>query len=176
MRAAPNLRPHPSITSTRSPPPHAHFRLLPPQLHSVAQAIKTGGVFWRQHANASLIESTYERIRVLDLFHGSPSGVVQADEHLAGKEPQHGTELCGIVEAMYSYEVLGDILGDAYFFDRVELAAFNALPGAATKDLNAHNYLSQANEVQAIVSDPHIWLTDGGYATIYGLEPNFVCW
>ena len=142
---------------------------------NVAQAIKTAGAWWRQQPNASLIESTYQRIRVLDLYHGSPSGVVQADEHLAGKEPQHGTELCGIVEAMYSYEALGDILGDAFFFDRVERAAFNALPGAMTKDQSAHNYLSQANEVQAVLSDPHVWKTDGPYAAIYGLQPNFVC-
>ena len=39
----------------------------------------------------------------------------------------------------------------------------------------AHNYLSQANEVQAVANDTHVWLTDGPYATIYGLEPNFVC-
>lgn len=142
---------------------------------NVQQAIKTGGVWWRQLANASLVDSTHERLRVLDLYHGSPSGVVQADEHLAGKEPQHGTELCGIVEAMYSFEVLGDILGEPIFYDRAERAAYNALPGAMTKDQSAHNYLSSSNEVQAAVSDPHIWLTDGPYAEIYGLAPNFGC-
>lgn len=142
---------------------------------NVAQAIKTAGVWWRQQPNETLIASTSGRLRVLDEYHGSPSGVVQADEHLAGKEPQHGTELCGIVEAMYSYEVLGDVLGDALFFDRAERAAYNALPGAMTKDQSAHNYLSQANEVQAVVSDPHIWLTDGDHALVFGLNPNFVC-
>ena len=142
---------------------------------NVAQAIKTGGVWWRQLSNASLVASTYERVAVLDRWHGSPSGVVQADEHLAGKLPQHGTELCGIVEAMYSYETLGDVLGDSFFYDRAELAAYNALPAAMTKNMTAHNYLSMANEVQATKADPHIWLTDGDYATIYGLQPNFVC-
>lgn len=142
---------------------------------NVAQAIKTGGVWWRQLANTSLVASTYERVAVLDRWHGSPSGVVQADEHLAGKLPQHGTELCGIVEAMYSYETLGDVLGDAFFYDRAELAAYNALPAAMTKNMTAHNYLSMANEVQAIKADPHIWLTDGDEAAIYGLAPNFVC-
>lgn len=146
---------------------------------NVAQAIKTGGVWWRQQpdsANASaLLASTWARLAVLDAFHGSPAGVVQADEHLAGPQPQRGTELCGVVEAMYSFEALGDALGDAAFFDRAERAAFNALPAAATKDGAAHNYLSQANEVVARVSDPHVWATDGPYATVYGLSPNYVC-
>ena len=142
---------------------------------NVAQAIKTGGVWWRQHANSSLRDSTFQRMGVLDTFHGSPTGVVQADEHLAGKEPQHGTELCGIVEALFSYETLGDVFGDVLFFDRAELIAFNAMPGGMTKDLAAHNYLSQANEAVARVSDPHVWVTDGPYALIYGLAPNFVC-
>ena len=146
---------------------------------NVAQAIKTGGVWWRQQPaaeNASqLVDSTAQRLAVLDAFHGSPSGVVQADEHLAGPEPQRGTEMCGIVEAMYSFETLGDILGDPVYFDRAERAAYNALPAAAPKDGSAHNYLSQANEVRAEVSDPHVWATDGPYATIYGLSPNFVC-
>jgi hypothetical protein len=144
---------------------------------NVAQAIKTAGVWWRQQAvNASgLVDSTRQRLRVLDAYHGSPAGVVQADEHLAGPEPQRGTEMCGVVEAMYSFETLGDVLGEVEYFDRAERAAFNALPASATKDGAAHNYLSQANEVVAKVSDPHVWATDGGYATIYGLSPNFVC-
>ena len=186
---------------------------------NVAQAIKTAGVWWRQQrANASqLVDSTVQRLEVLRAYHGSPSGVVQADEHLAGPQPQRGTEMCGIVEAMYSFEVLGDsayfhfpraapgaplhllsapsftrkhthslsnthththattVLGDPSYFDRAERAAFNALPASATKDGSAHNYLSQANEVVAEVSNPHVWATDGPYATIYGLSPNFVC-
>jgi hypothetical protein len=142
---------------------------------NVQQAIKTGGVWYRQQANFSLYQSTLQRIATLDLYHGSPSGVVQADEHLAGKPPQHGTEMCGIVEALYSYEVLGDVFGDVSFFDRAELVAFNALPASATKDASAHNYLSQANEVLADIVNPHVWLTDGPGATVYGLSPNFVC-
>ena len=142
---------------------------------NVAQAIKTGGVWYRQQPNASLYASTLQRIAVLDLYHGSPSGVVQADEHLAGKEPQHGTEMCGIVEAMYSYETLGDIHGDVPFFDRVEWIAYNALPASATKNYSSHNYLSQANEIMSQVVSTKVWLTDGGEATVYGLAPNFIC-
>lgn len=102
---------------------------------NVAQAIKSAGVWWRALPNASLTQSSYTRMARLDAFHGSPTGVVQADEHLAGPEPQHGTELCGVVEAMYSYEWLGAIYGDPAFFERAELIAYNALPGTMTKDV-----------------------------------------
>lgn len=142
---------------------------------NVAQAIKTAGVWYRQQPNASLYASTLQRIAVLDLYHGSPSGVVQADEHLAGKEPQHGTEMCGIVEAMYSYETLGDIHGDVSFFDRVEMISYNALPASATTNFSSHNYLSQANEIMSQVVAEKVWLTDGGEATVYGLAPNYQC-
>jgi uncharacterized protein len=65
---------------------------------NVAQAIKTGGVWWRQFPNASLVDSSFERVRLLDAWHGSPSGVVQADEHLAGSMPSHGTEVGSLVK------------------------------------------------------------------------------
>lgn len=146
---------------------------------NVAQAIKSAGTWWRQAANqsAALVNSTHVRIRRLDQYHGSPSGVVQADEHLAGYMPSHGTETCGVMEAAFSYEILGLHLGEGLFFDRAELVAYNAMPAAMTKDLWARNYLSQANEVnlKSVVEDPKIWLTDSPDAAVYGLETNFVC-
>ncbi len=142
---------------------------------NVAQAIKSAAVWWRLHPSPALLASTYDRIAKLDAYHGSPSGVVQADEHLAGKEPQRGTELCGIVEALYSYETLGDVLGDVAFFDRAELIAYNAYPAAMTKDTAAHNYLSQANEVWAVIEEPKVFPTDSPDAATYGVAPNLGC-
>ncbi len=69
----------------------------------------------------------------LDTYHGTASGVVQADEHLAGFMPSHGTELCGVVEAMFSYETAGQIIGDPFFFERAERIAYNALPATLVR-------------------------------------------
>ncbi len=89
-----------------------------------------------------------------------------------GKPPQHATELCGVVEALFSYVNLGSILGDVAMFDQAELIFYNALPAAMTKDTWAHQYLTQNNGINAIVNNEHIWRTDGPYAIIYGLDPT----
>ena len=65
--------------------------------------------------------------------------------------------------------------GDAFFADREERVAYNALPGALTKDLWARVYLQQANEVTAELLNPHVWVTDGDDALIYSLNDNYDC-
>ena len=42
--------------------------------------------------------------------------------------PSHGTELCTIVETMFSYATLHNILGDAAFAERCESITYNTLP------------------------------------------------
>ena len=55
--------------------------------------------------------------------------------------------LCvSVVEMMFSMNVVHSILGDVQFADRAEQLAYNALPGAMTKDLWARVYLQQPNE------------------------------
>ena len=51
----------------------------------------------------------------LDKYHGQASGVFGCDEHLAGTMPSRGTELCTVVESMFSYETLFEIQGDPIF-------------------------------------------------------------
>jgi hypothetical protein len=86
-----------------------------------------------------------------------------------------GIELCGIVETIYSLGVLHKVQGDVAFADRAEMIAYNAQPAAMTSDMWARNYLSQINEIAAVTTNPHPWITDGPASTTYGLEPNFPC-
>ncbi|XP_065186897.1 uncharacterized protein LOC135817607 [Sycon ciliatum] len=139
------------------------------------QAIKSEGVWWRQSRNQSDNESSYIRMNKLDKYHGMPSGIFSADEHLAGLMPSRGVELCAVVEAMFSYEVLFSITGDPVFAERAEMIAYNALPATFTKDMWAHQYLQQPNEMNAIHSDDHVWTHDGPDSTLYGLAPNYGC-
>ncbi len=77
-----------------------------------------------------------------------------------------GTELCTVVETMFSFEVLFSILGDPVFAERAEKLAYNSLPATITSDMWAHQYLQQGNEMNAVHSDDHIWTHDGPDSTL----------
>ena len=72
-------------------------------------------------------------LQQLDQYHGLPNGMFSCDEHLAGSNPSQGSELCTVVELMFSLEQCLAITGDASFADRLERLAFNALPGTITE-------------------------------------------
>lgn len=76
--------------------------------------------------------------------------------------PSRGTETCAVVELLYSYLVVHETQGNAFFAERAERIMYNALPAQGTKDLWTRVYLQQANE---ILSSPnlkdHVWQTDG---------------
>ncbi len=141
---------------------------------NVAMAIKYPGIWYQQSGNAYDLKASYEAIKSLDQHHGQVAGRFSGDEHLAGLRPTQGTELCAVVEFMFSLENLLAVTGDATFADRLELLAYNANPGTCTPDYWAHQYDQQANQVS--VSDAkREWSTNGDRSNLYGLEPNFGC-
>jgi hypothetical protein len=142
---------------------------------NVAQAIKESAVWWRRSGDPTDILSAHVRMQRLDAFHGVPSGVFQADEQLAGRVPSHGTETCAVTESVVSYNVVGDITGDAVFLERAERIAFNALPAATTKDQWERVYLQSSNQFTAGHQDPWPWWTDKADAGTYSLAGNGEC-
>ena len=121
------------------------------------------------------IESARGMIGILDEYHGQATGIFTGDEHLAGKSPSQGTELCAVAEYMYSLEHLAALSGDADFADRLELIAFNALPATFLPDMWSHQYDQQANQVICSVNEDRIYTTNGPDSNIFGLQPNFGC-
>jgi len=140
-----------------------------------AMAIKAPGVWYRQSGDEAERAAVRQIIATLDAYHGQATGVFTGDEHYAGLNPSQGTELCAVVEYLFSLEVLLAILGDAVLADRLERIAFNALPAAFSPDMWAHQYDQQANQVICCVAEDHIYATNGPWANIYGLEPNYGC-
>jgi hypothetical protein len=51
----------------------------------------------------------------LDRYHGHANGLFSADEHYTGRDPSQGTELCAVVESMFSLENDISILGGSSF-------------------------------------------------------------
>lgn len=139
-----------------------------------AQAIKTGPVWSQISGSEKDRAAALQMTRMLDKYHGLPNGMFSCDEHLAGLNPSQGSELCTVVEYMFSLEQSLGILGEPMFGDRLERLAFNALPGAFTADMWAHQYNQQPNQVECSL---HVkpWTTDGPESNLFGLEPNFGC-
>jgi len=138
---------------------------------NVAMAIKYPGIWYQQSQEEHFQETVYLGIKNLDKYHGQVGGRFSGDEHLSGKRPTQGTELCAVVEYMHSLEKLIGVFGDPHFGDRLELLAYNALPGTMTPDCWAHQYDQQANQV-FVSNDKREWSTNGNASNIYGLMPN----
>jgi hypothetical protein len=142
---------------------------------NTGMGLKYGGVRYRLTGDDKDKNAVFPMLEILDRYHGQATGIFTCDEHLAGPSPSQGTELCTVVEAMYSLEVLAGILGDARLGDRLERLAFNALPATFKKDMTAHQYDQQCNQVICQTQGEHIYVSNGPDSNLYGLEPNFGC-
>ena len=142
---------------------------------NTAMALKYGGVRHRLSGDAKDKGAIFSMLDILDRYHGQATGIFTCDEHLAGRSPSQGTELCTVVEAMYSLEVVTAIIGDARLGDRLEMLAFNALPATFKKDMTAHQYDQQCNQVVCTAAGEHVYVSNEADSNLYGLEPNFGC-
>lgn len=113
---------------------------------------------------------------ILTKYNGTAVGLFTGDECLSGLSPIQGTELCAVVEQMYSYELLFACTGESKWAERLEMLAFNALPAAISDDMWSHQYDQMSNQIacQKFPGKP-IFRTNGGESHLFGLEPNFGC-
>jgi uncharacterized protein len=139
-----------------------------------AMAIKYPGLWYQQSMDERFKKAVFTGIAKYDLNHGQAAGKFSCDEHLAGNGPNQGTELCSVVEYMFSLEELYEIFGDNRLADRLELLTYNALPGITMPDFWAHQYDQQSNQV-LVSAAKRDWSSNDDYSNIYGLMPNFGC-
>lgn len=118
-----------------------------------------------------------EKLRtILDKYNGTAFEGFTGDEVLSGLDPTRGTELCAVVEQMYSYEEIFAHTGDNKWAERLEMLAFNALPATLSEDMWTHQYVQMVNQIacqKTMIMAP--FSTNGPYAHTFGLEPNFGC-
>jgi hypothetical protein len=126
-----------------------------------AMALKAGALWWRLTGGDADKNAAHAMIAALDKYHGMPTGVFTGDECLAGTGATQGTELCAVVEYMYSLEWLAGVFGDPAFADRLESIAFNALPATFSPDMWAHQYDQQVNQIECSARDNRTWNTNG---------------
>ena len=114
--------------------------------------------------------------QILKTYNGTPVETFTGDECLSGLSPIQGTELCSVVEQMYSYEQLFAYSGDAKWAERLEKLAFNALPATISEDMWTHQYDQMSNQIACITfPGKPIFRTNGKESHLFGLEPNFGC-
>lgn len=78
------------------------------------------------------------------------------------------------VEIIFSLSYLYRLIGDNWFADRAELAAFNALPAAISPNFWSHQYATQMNQPWSrnLTGKPFYNVGSGG--NVFGLEPDYV--
>ena len=114
--------------------------------------------------------------RELEEHHGTAVGTFTGDECLSGTSNTQGTELCAVVELMYTCEWCYAVTGDSIWAERLEKVAFNAMPATFTDDMWGHQYDQMVNQV-ACVEFPgrSHFRTNNGESHLFGLEPNYGC-
>ena len=153
----------------------SHKWQMPTHIVNLCMMLKSEAVSYE------ILGKTYtdkaERLRtLLDKYNGTVFEGFTGDEVLSGIDPTKGTELCAIVEQMYSYEELFARTGDNKWAERLEVLAFNALPATLSEDMWTHQYVQQVNQIacqKTMIMAP--WSTNGPYAHTFGLEPNYGC-
>ncbi|KAF9444894.1 hypothetical protein P691DRAFT_735811 [Macrolepiota fuliginosa MF-IS2] len=150
---------------------------LPLTWHGVnmAEGLKALPSTYRFTHNQTDLDVASKGWDLLFQYHGRPSGIYAADEYLAGLEAVRGTELCLVVETMFSGSYLYQVIGDPKFADRVERITYNALPATLTGNMWSRQYLQQQNQVASKNMNPNPFPNDGAYSNVFGLQPNYPC-
>lgn len=143
---------------------------------NIAMSLKSGALLSRLQ---DLDGSSFAKNALDILFrdHGMAAAHFTGDECLSGNSPVQGSECCGVVEAMYSYEQLLSIDGDPFWGDMLEKLTFNTLPATLSPDMWTHQYDQQTNQVQCtyLPKDKVVFGTNSEESHLFGLEPNFGC-
>ncbi len=141
---------------------------------NVTMAIKQPMMLYRETGEKRYLDAVYTGLASLYRCHGQVAGVFSGDEHLSGPSPTQGTELCSVVEYMFSLQLLLETTGDPYFADLLERVTYNALPATITEDFRGHQYDQQANQV-LVSQDKRDWYNNDDDSNLFGFEPNFGC-
>ncbi|MHB1354956.1 MAG: beta-L-arabinofuranosidase domain-containing protein [Anaerolineae bacterium] len=142
---------------------------------NVAMALKNPALAWLLTGDAGQHYAPILGIDALQRYHGLANRMFSGDEHLSGQQPFQGTELCAIVETLFSLQVLLQTYTDNIALaDWAEELAYNALPAAFSPDMWSHQYDQQPNQV--LVSRAHRnWYDNTDDSNLFGLEPHFGC-
>jgi hypothetical protein len=123
-----------------------------PNWHNVniAQCFREPATYFLASHDSSDLHFTYADFQLIRRLYGQvPGGMFGADEDARPGHtgPQQAIETCGMVEQMYSDELLLAMTGDPFWGDHAEDVAFNTYPAALMPDMRALRYLTAPDMV-----------------------------
>ncbi len=143
---------------------------------NVAMGIKLPAIYYEAAKNKAYLDSLKTGYADIMTLHGEPHGMFSADEDLHGNEPSQGTELCAVVETMFSLEEILSITGDLSYADAIERICFNALPAQTTDDYISRQYFQMANQVEIKRGVYDFSLPfDKGMNNVFGPYAGYTC-
>jgi len=144
---------------------------------NVAMGLKLPVVYAQAHpADPQYNQALRTGWHDLMTLHGLPHGMFSADEDLHGNLPTQGTELCAIVETMFSLEQAAALTGEIAYLDALERIAYNALPAQTTDDYTDRQYFQVANQVQVARGVLDFTLPfDHGMNNVFGPYAGYTC-
>ena len=119
---------------------------------NIAQDFGEPATYWMQSKNTADLRAAERNWQTVRRMYGQvPGGLFGGDENCRPgyTGPRQAIETCGIVQDMFSDEVLERITGNPVWADRCENDAFNTLPAAFTADMKALRYLTAPNMPQS---------------------------
>ncbi|MEK6757310.1 MAG: beta-L-arabinofuranosidase domain-containing protein [Bacteroidota bacterium] len=141
---------------------------------NTGMGVKQPAVWYQQSKDERYLKAVKKGIDDLMRIHGQVQGMFSGDELLHGTDPTQGTELCTVVEYMFSLESLLKITGDLSYAEILERVAFNALPTQVKPDLTGRQYFQLPNQV---VCDTNYHNFNVRYkeGILFGLETGYGC-
>jgi len=121
-----------------------------PNWHNVniAEAFREPATHYLQTRDPAELRATYADFNEVRQRYGQvPGGMFGGDENCRPgySDPRQAIETCGMVEQMFSDELLEQISGDPVWADNCEDVAFNSYPAALVPDMRALRYLTAPN-------------------------------
>jgi hypothetical protein len=141
---------------------------------NTGMGIKQPAVYYQQSKDERYIKAVKRGIDALMKYHGQIEGLFSGDELLHGTDPTQGTELCTVVEYMFSLECILGITGDPSMADRLERIAFNALPAQVKPDFTGRQYYQAPNQVVCDTGYQNFNTRHWG-TILFGLDNGYGC-
>ncbi|MDR1809182.1 MAG: glycoside hydrolase family 127 protein [Prevotella sp.] len=142
---------------------------------NLSQGLKTPAIYYQRHPEEKYLAALKKGMNDIVNHLGYPVGAYGGDETLHGNNPTQGTELCTIVEFMFSLEKIFQITGDTYYADYLEKLAYNALPTQISDDYMSRQYFQQANQVMISRHRRNFDTDHDGTDVCFGMLTGYPC-